>query len=179
MKLHKIRLLAVGYVIATMAGVNSSAMAASDTATITITGTVKDNTCTLDKSDIPVTLPDVSIRDFAGEVDKEIESVSIPVSFSNCGSGSTNISVVVSGSDDSDSSSGKVFKNTGTATGIGVVLYDANDTKFNTNGTTIGQLIDVKDGSATATYVAKYISTKNIITAGTVSAVLTAKFIYN
>ena len=159
--------------------VTGVAQASTDTAVITVTGTVKNNTCSIDNSAPSFVLPDVSVRDFNGKANTEISEVSIPVTFSNCGSDSTGISVVVSGINDSDLSSGHGFKNSGTADGVAVVLYDTDGYKFKTDGTSRGVAIKPNAGLASTTYKARYISTKENIKSGSVSTVITATFTYN
>ncbi|WP_277973523.1 fimbrial protein [Pantoea agglomerans] len=181
MRINKTGLLATAVLmtVAGFVGGSHPAMAAGDSVTINITGRVKDVTCTLNDIAAPI-LPEISAADFGGTAGIEVGSVSIPVTFSNCGGDTSKIAVKVSGTNDDDDKTGLVFKSTGDATGVGVVLYDTDGLKFKTDGTSNGVKIPVdKTGhTASTTYTAKYISTKDEVKSGAVSTVVTFEFTY-
>ena len=157
----------------------SGMVKAADTATITITGRVLANTCSLDNKTFSVELPTISTVDFGGVAGKEASEVVVPVSFSNCGEDVKSIAVNISGTPDPDDIPGRVFKSSGTADGVGVVLYDSNGVKFNPNGSS--NAVEIKPNGSTASkeYKAKYRSTKSEVKGGTVSTVITATFTYS
>lgn len=177
MKNRKQGLRAVAVLMTALVGGSHPAVA-GDSTTITITGTVTPDTCTI-KDPTPVTLPAVSVRDFKGAAGTEAGSVAVPLEFTDCGS-STVITTKISGKGDTDVSSGVVFANTQAsgAKGVGVVLYDTDGYKFKTDGSSNAVPINVTGGSASATYTAKYISTKSEVTSGPVEVLITATFSY-
>jgi len=157
----------------------SGMVQAADTATITITGRVLANTCTLDNKTLSVELPTISTVDFGGAAGKEAGEVVVPVSFSNCGEDVKSISVKISGTPDPDDSGSRVFKNSGTSDGVGVVLYDTDGIRFKPDGTSNAVAIKPNGGTASKEYKAKYRSTKSEVKGGTVSTVITATFTYS
>ncbi|MBS1204907.1 MAG: Fimbrial protein [Proteobacteria bacterium] len=171
-KMRKLTILAIAAVFPGMAS------AISDTTTITITGTVIDNTCTLNTNNAIFTLPDVSIREFDGKANVERGSVAVPITFTNCGADLKAITVKISGTPD-DAIPGTIFKNTGSAVGVGVRLYDTDDWPFKPDGSSNAVSIKPNNGAASTTYTAKYVSTSANIKAGSVSTVITAVFTYN
>jgi type 1 fimbria pilin len=157
------------------------ASAAGDTATITINGTVKANTCTLDNQTSAFNLPAVYTQDFGEKKGTVVSSVAVPISFSNCGTNLEYISVKISGNP--DTADATAFKNTSSnnpASGVGIYLYDMDNTIFKPDGTK-GAKIPAGNGMSniTASYTAKYISTDNVVTSGDFSTTITAVFTYN
>jgi type 1 fimbria pilin len=100
------------------------AQAATDSATITISATVVDSTCTPDwTASVPVQLGRAAIRDFnaAGDVGA---SNSFELKLKDCGSGATVVKVTASGTGDDDNPG--LFKNeaaSGGASGVAVALF--------------------------------------------------------
>lgn len=158
-------------------------VAVSDATTVTIKGNIINNTCTLDTKDSIWTLGDISIREFGGKANVELGSVIVPITFVNCGPDLDEIKVKISGTLDPDASSNTVFKNTGSAKGVGIRFLDVNMNPFKPDGTTTAAINDFTfnkgDATITAKYTAKYISTGENITAGSVSTVINAVFTYN
>jgi major type 1 subunit fimbrin (pilin) len=180
-KNNKISLLAI-VVLMNMMTNTAHALAASDQTTVTITGKVLDNTCTLTGAGENITfpLPFVSVRDFNTE-NKKIGSVEIPIVFTDCGSGIQGVTVKVSGE---PGGSAGAFKNTldgdtshDGATGVGVNFYD-------TDGTLIKAGSDVEatkqsfSQDTTLYYEASYAKVADDIKAGLINAVITLSFTY-
>ncbi|MGL5969094.1 MAG: fimbrial protein [Kluyvera sp.] len=95
--------------------------AASDTATINITATVVDNTCTPEwTAAVPVNLGRAAVRDFTapGAVGA---SSTFDLKLKDCGADTTKVKVTASGA--ADGSNSELFKNTGGATGVGIALF--------------------------------------------------------
>jgi type 1 fimbria pilin len=122
--LSKKMLLAVA--TASLIAVPTSSQAASDTASINITATVVDNTCTpqWSTSGVNVEMNRVSLKDFGG--DKVGATKDFTLSLDGCGSGATTVKVTAKG--DSDTTDGVLFKNTVSngATGVGVGIWGDN-----------------------------------------------------
>ncbi|MBS1204908.1 MAG: Fimbrial protein [Proteobacteria bacterium] len=157
-----------------------SSMAAADSLAITVNGTVKENTCTLDSKSPVVTLADVSSREFNGTVNVEVGSVNVPIKFSNCGADFSKMTVKMSGTSD-DAIPDTVFKNTGTAEGVGVRFYDLDGRPFKPDGSLAASLANKfkeADGTISVNYTAKYVSTSTNIKSGSVSTVINAVFTY-
>ncbi|WP_190286592.1 fimbrial protein [Pantoea sp. B_10] len=154
-----------------------TAYAAGDTATITITGTVKNASCTLVQPE-PVTLPPVDVRDFGGAAGKEVGQATMEIKLNNCTSDQSKLDIQVSGT-----GSGTVFSNTATdnpAGGVGIEVFDLDGLAFKTDGTSNADVqTREQDGSYDIKYTVKYVSTADTVTAGNVQSIVTVAFTYS
>ncbi|KOY60670.1 hypothetical protein AM629_18035 [Photorhabdus heterorhabditis] len=156
--------------------------AASDTATITVTGKVLTNTCTIDSSSAEqnITLDDISDRDISKGTAGGTKEVVIVLK--NCEAGASSVVVSASGATDADDAS--AFANVkaqaeGGATGVGVYFYQTNGTtKFVPSGTVTQTSKLTPSQDNTLTYKASYVGTKDTVTAGAFSTVVNMTFDY-
>jgi len=163
--------------------VSVHAHAVSDTATLTITGTVLANTCTLDSGSVKqsIKLDDIADRDIKGR-GVTGGTKNIAITLTNCGSAATRVLVTASGTPDDDNSA--AFANTlskasNGATGVALYFFQTDGTtKFDPAGavTQISTLKPLVDNILT--YSASYVSTKDVVTAGAFSTVVNMTFDY-
>ncbi|HEQ3521845.1 TPA: type 1 fimbrial protein [Citrobacter freundii] len=152
-----------------------SATGNTDTATITITGRVRDATCSFDKSDYPLTLADVSPSDFTGV--GVINQTKLVVDLS-CGPDASGVKIKVSGSPDPTQNS--VFANKGDATGVGIQVRDQKGNIMLPAGSSTADTLVVDNSTYKATY-SFYIGYEKVgssVTGGSVSTVLNLVFDY-
>lgn len=177
--MDKLILLITGLLSTLLITLPLTTKAASDSAIVTISGTVKNDTCTLQDDKPSATLPPVSVRDFKARMGVEVSSVIIPVTFKDCGPGATGLNVKVQGTSDSGSD-GYAFANTATGTtaadGVGVYFYNPDESKFKPDGSVTAVWKWSK--GMTINYSARYVSTKATVTAGLVNTVVTIIFTY-
>lgn len=160
-----------------------AAQAASDTATITITGKVLANTCTIDSGSAvqTITLDDISDRDIRGKGTTGGKK-DVVIKLTNCGASATGVEVSASGTPDDDDTSAFANVKTqadGGATGVGVYFYQTGGTtKFVPAGTAkqTSPLTPSVDNSLT--YKAAFVGTKDTVTAGEFSTVVNMTFDY-
>lgn len=150
---------------------------AADTTKVTIRGTVKANTCTVNPQ-VDGALDPVSVRDFVGKVGQPLGLVEIPVSFTGCGGGTTGVKVKVSGTPVGNDGA---FKNEdegveGGAKNIGVYFYDTNGTPIRAGTSDATEQKFSKDTKLT--YKASYVSLSDDIGAGSLRTVITLNFTY-
>jgi len=158
-------------------GMHTLAVAATDTAVITIQGTVKDNTCTLEQPAGAFTLPDVSLKDLK-PVWTRAGLIKIPLKFKNCGSDTGTVKVSVSG----PTTGYDAFKNEmegqeGGAKGVGILFYDTNSTVIKSTVLS-AQDQQLKPGDNTLEYSAMYQGIVNDVKPGAVRTAITMKFTY-
>lgn len=150
---------------------------ADDQTTVIIRGTVKANTCTINR-ETPADLPPVSVRDFEGKSGKTLGLIDIPIKFTACGGGTTGVRVKVSGA---ATGSDGAFKNDddgkqGGATNVGVYFYDTNNTPIRAGSS--NALEQKFKTDTTLTYKAQYVSLSPNVGAGTLRTVITMNFTY-
>ncbi|MFP1726074.1 fimbrial protein [Lonsdalea quercina] len=156
--------------------------AADDTATITITGTVKANTCAIDDNskNQTVPLPDISDRDI--QKSKMAGERSFNIILTGCGAAASAVKVTASGT--ADENDGMAFANNvssseGGATGVGVYVYETdNATQFKPDGSTTETSTLTPSQDNTLTYKVAYVGTQNTATAGKFSSIMNMKFEY-
>lgn len=178
MKTKKQRLLAVAVLMIGFAGVSHPAVAA-DSTTVTITGTVRANTCTVGDTAKGELAP-ISVRDFNQLAGTVVGSATIPVVFSDCGGGTTGVRVTVSGT---AVGSDGAFKNAnegqdGGAKNVGVYFYDTDGTTLIKAGTDVAAKDQAFTADTTLNYKASYVSTASDVGAGSVLTTITMNFTY-
>lgn len=156
----------------------SGLQAATDSAKISVSGSIVDNTCTLDTatSDLNPVLDTISDRDMqtAGTVKGE---KSIKIVLKNCGKDTTGVQVKAAGTADSDNDS--AFKNSGTAQGIGLYFYKTDgETIFKPGDSENSTFTPDVDGGKTLTYKAAYVSTTDNPSAGDFKSEVDLTFTY-
>jgi len=158
-------------------GMHTLAVAATDTAVITIQGTVKDNTCTLEQPAGAFNLPDVSLKDLKPAW-TSAGLINIPLKFKNCGSDTGEVSVSVSGqTTGSDAFKNELEGQEGGATGVGILFMDTDGSVIKSSSTS-AQKQQLKPGDNTLEYSASYRSIINNVTPGAVRTAITMKFTY-
>lgn len=152
----------------------SSFSAGAADSTITITGRLKDNMCSVSVGSQDFT---VDLQIYATNAFRSIGSASNTVPFSitleNCGSAASGVKINMTGT--TDSANNTLFRNstaTGYATGIGVqvlnsagVVVQPNQSSSNITSTSL-----TPNQTNVITYYARMVSTTNPVGAGTVSA---------
>ncbi|SFT38252.1 major type 1 subunit fimbrin (pilin) [Kosakonia arachidis] len=157
--------------------------AASDTATITITGTVLSNTCTIDSSSAVqnITLGAISDRDIKGKGTTGGKK-DVVIKLTNCGAGTSGVVVRASGTPDADDAlafANARVQESGGATGVGVYFFQTDGTtKFVPAGTITQTSSLIPSVDNTLTYKASFVGTKDAVTAGDFSTVVNMTFDY-
>ncbi|PIJ44363.1 fimbrial protein [Tatumella sp. OPLPL6] len=142
--------------------------------TITITGRLKDNMCSVSVGSQDFT---VDLETYATNAFRSVGSTSNAVAFAitleNCGSAASGVKINMTGT--TDSSNNTLFRNStaaGYATGIGVqvlnsagVVVQPNQSSSNITSTAL-----TANQTNVITYYARMVSTANPVGAGTVSA---------
>lgn len=158
-----------------------SAMAADSDGTISVTGKVVDNTCELDKADIPVTLDTVSAVSLMNAKKTDVAAKDFTVALKNCGAHAKNVDITVSGTPDGEDST--AFKNEATnsaASGVAMDFYSLNGTdktKMKPDGGEATQPLK-DDVASTLNFRAAYVGTKDSITAGNFKSVVKFSLTY-
>lgn len=161
-------------------GVSWGVSAASDTATVNITATVVDNTCTPQWSDsgVSVDLNRVSLNDFG--TDKIGAEKTFTLSLTDCGSDTTKITVTASGTEDGTDSS--LFSNLESdgATGVAVAIWgdSSQSTQLTPDGLNSAEYT-VSNQAVDMTFTARLMQTGDATpTAGSVRSAVTLTMDY-
>ncbi|MFP2423372.1 fimbrial protein [Pseudescherichia vulneris] len=169
-----------GVIAALVCGLSANTYAASDSATITISGRVLANTCTIDSATATqkIDLPNISDRDIKG-VGKTGGEKEISIVLKDCGAAASSVVVTASGTAVTDYST--AFANTASdgAKGVGLFFYQTDGVKkFKPDGSVqeTSPLRSSEDN--TLTYKAAYVGTEDTVTAGYFSTVVNMKFEY-
>ena len=179
MKTKKQGLVATAVLMTAFAGVNHPAVA-EDSTMVTITGTVRANTCTVGDTAKGELAP-VSVRDFNQVAGTVVGSAAIPVVFSDCGGGTTGVRVTVSGT---AAGSDGAFSNAndgqdGGAKNVGVYFYDTDGTTLIKAGTNVSASDQAFTTDTTLNYKASYVSLTGDVGAGSVLTTITMSFTYS
>ncbi|HCR1911856.1 TPA: type 1 fimbrial protein [Enterobacter kobei] len=163
-----------------------SAGAASDPVAIKVTGSVVDNTCTIDESgsDMTPALDTISARDLKGQ-GTILGKRDIKLALKDCGKDVTRgIVITASGTPDADDTDGYAFKNADTgdaaATGVGLQFYKSVDklTPFKATGDSCENITALVEGSNTVTFAAAYVATVAEPGAGSFSTTVNLSLAY-
>lgn len=155
-------------------------LATSDSATITITGRVLANTCTIDNGSVrqTVILPDVSDRDFH-DVGVTAGETPVTIRLNDCGSDIQ--LVVVTASGDADSVNSQAFNNSyngqNKANGVAINFYRTDGILFSPNGSNPEET-KLIPGNNVLVYKASYISTTKKIAGGNITSVINLELEY-
>lgn len=155
-------------------------LAKSDSATITITGRVLANTCTIDNGSAKQTviLPDVSDRDFR-DVGVTAGETPVIIRLNDCGSDIQSVMVKVSG--DPDPVNPGAFNNSyngqNKANGVAINFYRTDGVLFSPNGSNPEET-KLIPGNNEIVYKTSYISTINKISGGNVTSVVSLHLEY-
>lgn len=173
------KLKMTGLVLGIM-GASWGASAASDTATVNITATVVDNTCTPQWSDsgVSVDLNRVSLNDFG--TNKIGAEKTFTLSLTDCGSDTTKVTVTASGTEDGTDSS--LFSNLESdgATGVAVAIWgdSSQSTQLTPDGLTSAEYT-VSNQAVDMTFLARLMQTGDTTpTAGSVRSTVTLTMDY-
>lgn len=182
MKENKHFLLAMAVLMTAVMGGEHTAVAATDTTTVTITGTVRANTCTVGKT-ATGELGEVSVHDFNKAAGTIVGSADVPVKFADCGGDVKGVTVKVTGVAAGD---GGAFRNDneansveGTAKNVGVYFYDADDAHTQIKaGTDVDAKKQEFTTDTTLHYKASFVSITDSVEAGSLLATITMSFTY-
>ena len=173
------KLKMTGFALAVMSS-SWGASAASDTATVNVTATVVDNTCTPQWSDsgVSVELNRVSLKDFGS--DKVGAEKTFTLSLTDCGSDTTKVTVTASGTEDGTDSS--LFSNLETdgAEGVAVAIWgdSSQSTQLTPDGLTSAEYT-VSNQAVDMTFLARLMQTGTATpTAGSVRSTVTLTMDY-
>lgn len=153
---------------------------AGDTTTVTITGTVRANTCTVG-DEAQAELEPVSVRDFKNVAGTPVGSANIPVVFTDCSAETTGVKVKVSGT---AVGTDGAFKNEdegkeGGAKNVGVYLYETDGSTLIKAGNNVDAEAQSFTTDTTLNYKASYVSTASDVGAGSVLTIITMSFTYS
>lgn len=169
-----------------LCGASQGAQAASDGATITMTGKVVDNTCTVSTEPVKGDLGQVSLRDLtdAGVGSALSKKTEIDVKLTGCGAGAKKVDITAKGMADTDDTTGVAFKNTaptGAANGVGVVFYETDGTTaFNAKTPVKESYTGLTQGDNTLKFQAAYVLTDAAkAAAGDFASTVTLTLAYN
>lgn len=161
-------------------GMTFGAGAASDSATVNVTATVVDNTCTPQWSDsgVSVDLNRVSLKDFGA--DKIGAEKTFTLSLTDCGSDTTKVVVTASGAEDNTDS--RLFSNleSSGATGVAVAIWgdSTQSTQLTPDGLTSAEYT-VSNQAVDMTFLARLMQTGDTApTAGSVKSTVTLTMDY-
>lgn len=101
-------------------------MAFGNSANIEITGEIVSNTCTVDKTTVPVDLGRVSVNDFNNTNGSTAGLTAFTVTLKDCGEDTTSVLVSASGTNDDDDNEAFKLNNTDGAQGVAVLIKDEN-----------------------------------------------------
>ncbi|EMU7958515.1 type 1 fimbrial protein [Salmonella enterica] len=181
-------LFTMSFALMTFAGTLAAALpaTAADTngGTITITGTVEDHTCELDKADTPVTLDTVSAVSLMNAKGTDVSAKDFTLSLKNCGEHAGTVKISVKGSPDSaDTSAFANEAKSNPATDVAMNFYSLNGTtptKVKPGGNEVTQSIKpTASKEASLNFRAAYVATGNAVTAGSFKSVLTFSLDYD
>ncbi|MFP7609909.1 fimbrial protein [Serratia quinivorans] len=164
-------------------GVSGGTFAASDTATITITGRVLANTCTIDSGSAKqnVTLSDIADRDIKG-AGKTGGEKQISIVLKECGPVANYVTVTASGNPDGADTTAfanSIAQEDAGATGVALYFYQTDgSTKFKPDGSVTEKSTLTPSQDNTLAYKVAYVGTKDVVTAGSFSTVVNMKFEY-
>lgn len=169
-----------GVIAALVCGLSANTYAASDSATITITGRVLANTCTIDSTSASqnIVLSDIADRDIKG-AGKTGGEKNIRIVLKDCGAAASNVVVTTSGTADTDDTT--AFANTAAdgAKGVGLYFYQTDGAKkFKPDGSVEETSALRPSEDNPLTYKASYVGTKDTVRAGDFSTVVNMMFKY-
>lgn len=156
-------------------------VSASDTVIVPMTAKITNSTCAAGNE--LVTLPDIYEQDFGGVAGKEVSSTTMAITV-NCSTVLSNVSFRTGGTMDPDVGERTTFKNTYTgadaATGVGVNIYYGTYRLYTDKGLQVnGPRPGAREKSVSIPLTVKYVSTRNTITPGKVSTVMTFYWTYS
>jgi major type 1 subunit fimbrin (pilin) len=171
-----------------LGSLSTNVMAASEPAlSITITGKIVDNTCTVDTegSDLNnVSLVDVSARDLKG-IGTTLGKKDIKLALKGCGKDITRgLVVTASGDADTSDTEGFAFKNVLTenaATGVGLLFYKSADNQanpFKAEGEDSETITGLGEGANVIHFAAAYVATEETPGAGNFSTTVNLTLAY-
>ncbi|KAB8312454.1 type 1 fimbrial protein [Erwinia endophytica] len=180
LKNEKSNTVLIGALAVFVCGMSVNTYATTDTASITITGTVIANTCTIDNDSATqaISLTPIADRDIKG-VGTTGGAKKVNIVLKDCGEGASAVKVTASGEAD-----GSEFKNTyaGTeqaATGGGLRFLETDSkTAFTPDGKTTETSTLTPSSDNTLIYTAEYVGTADKVTAGEFETVVNMTFEY-
>lgn len=145
---------------------SSVAMAFGNSANVEITGEIVSNTCTVDKTTVPVDLGRVSVNDFSSANGSTAGLTAFTVTLKDCGEDTTSVLVSASGTkDDADNEAFKL-NNTDGAQGVAVLIKDEKQRVLipNDESSTSEYSIQPQKGENDLQFYAEYVKTGEIKT---------------
>ncbi|MHA1000457.1 fimbrial protein [Leclercia pneumoniae] len=173
-------LLILRAILLFLAGKSSLIYAATDTATITITGNVLANTCTIDSGSAnqSITLPDITARELRGKGTTAGEK-EVRITLTDCGDTVNRVVVKAFGQEDSDDP--VAFKNAlaDGSSGVGIYFYQTDGiTKFRPDGSIQQTSALLPLPVNVLEYKVSYVATKETVEAGGFRSVVSMTFDY-
>lgn len=179
MKIEPAKLMLIGLLLACT---TVNAQAATDSAQVTVSATVVDNTCTpgWPSTGVQVNLERASLKDFTG-TGSIGASKPFQLLLKDCGSGATSVTVTAGGTPDTNNPA--LFANSAAsgASGVGLGIFGAStqETQLQPDGSN-NVLYNIEDGKVSMGFVAKLIqSGATKPTSGDFKSVLTLNVAYN
>lgn len=169
------------FVCAALSVMTFNAVAATDSANITVSGTVRANTCTLDNASPTVILPTVSTRDFGRSSGKVLAKRQVSLLLKDCGEMAHQVRVTTHGEKDSNNASAfsNLANNDGGAGGVGLYFYATDGEKLlSPDGTAHEDVALHASSNNVINFYAGYVSTKDIVTPGSFKSVVYVDFDY-
>ncbi|ANS44766.1 fimbrial protein [Serratia inhibens] len=171
------------FLLATLSLLPGVGVAATDSASITVTGKVLANTCTLDKaaSTLSPILPDISDRDIKG-VGTVGGEKDIDIVLKDCGAAVKEVLITVTGTKDGGSDD-FAFKNTSQSdpsSGVGLYFYQTQSgtDKFKPDGSTPKTYAINPSEDNTLKMRASYVGLGDTVTAGNFQSTVTMTIDY-
>lgn len=178
MCLIKKRNLTLSVISAALLATSWGAQAAQDTAKLTITANVVENTCTLDTTAPAVDFKIISMRDVKS-VNTELKTMPFTLKLSACQGGATGVTVTATGS--ANKAISDLFETNGTATGVGIKIMggDSGTTKLTPVGSTAKYKIKSSAATADLKFTASLVQSDAKVTAGNVSSTINLNVSYD
>lgn len=146
--------------------------AAAHDGEINISGKIVDKTCTVsaNSAQFLVSLGSVASKQFARSGDgTRYEPFSLHLE--KCGATASHVSVTFTGTPDShDSSLLALTQETGSATGMGIALYDSNKNQIPMMQPEAGKELEPHQATVTLNFYARYLANGDVVSAGEANA---------
>lgn len=172
-------LIALGVALSSVVSMGASA---ATTGTINFNGSVINATCQVATASAnqTVTLPQVETSHFTAINQAGGKTAPVEILLTGC-TGSTPGTVTVGFAATPEPGYDNLIRNTGTASGVGVRLYDAQDKAIGVTGTLANRMVTpalLKSGDIGFNLKADYVSTSSVVMPGSVIATTTFEVVY-
>lgn len=161
-----------------LSGLSCSALAHDGT--VSITGTIQGNTCTVttDTANQQVILGDIAAKQFTA-AGSASQPVAFTIGLENCGSAASAVSLTFTGeADTTNSALLALTSQAGSAAGVGVAILDSQRTLVPLNSASRQYTLDPQQTSQNLTFYGEMVATSSPVTAGSVDATTTFSLTY-